>query len=380
MLYTESAVMLATLNVHESMSQKLVQEAAAPLVLPELRTMGKGPRQFPLYIRKLPLIFRVVLNINQFARFMRFVSYTYLCAIANDVMTYLQHDQNLGERVEREHGQYLRNSQRIEDWSSGFDVHGSSNSVPKLGETVDFENLIAGPAMALTSSSGLEASTTTGVNGVAKSTSWEDGVCGRILDGSDVSVSLTQRTLTDASTSQLQVRSPTPGSVRPSLSFPVTAAHSLLSRLKPRPAPLRPVGSILLNTQAIAPPPRQVGPIPPPIYPHSQSSFANRATSSPMAPAFSPIPSHMRFGVTPTPQAQPMSMGAAPLTSNLPLSTSKPNYNVAFASSSVSMTPSIPSTSCPTVWTTSLASHPSASITTDAATCCADEWQHYGAL
>ena len=254
--------MLATLNVHESMSQKVVQEAAAPLVLPELRTMSKSPRQFPLYIRKLPLSFRVVLNINQFARFMRFVSYTYLCAIANDVMTYLQHDQNLGERVEREHGQYLRNSQRIEDWSSGFDVHGSSNSVPKLGETVDFENLIAGPAMALTSSSGLEASTTTGVNGVAKSTSWEDGVCGRILDGSDVSVSWTQRTLTDASTSQLQVRSPTPGSVRPSLSFPVTAAHSLLSRLKPRPAPLRPVGSILLNTQAIAPPPRQVGPIP----------------------------------------------------------------------------------------------------------------------
>ena len=42
--------------------------------------------------------------------------------------------------------------------------------------------------MALTSSSGLGASTTTGVDGVAKITSWEDDVWGSILDGSDVSI------------------------------------------------------------------------------------------------------------------------------------------------------------------------------------------------
>ena len=100
--------------------------------------------------------------------------------------------KTLGERVEREHGQYLRDSQRIEDRSSGFDVNASSNGVPKLGGTVDFETLVAGPAMALTSSSGLGASTTTGVGGVAKITSWEDDVWGSILDGSDVSVSRTQ--------------------------------------------------------------------------------------------------------------------------------------------------------------------------------------------
>ena len=49
--------------------------------------------------------------------------------------------KTLGERVEREHGQYLRISQMIEDRSSGFDGHGSSNGVPKLGGTVNFETL-----------------------------------------------------------------------------------------------------------------------------------------------------------------------------------------------------------------------------------------------
>ena len=74
----------------------------------------------------------------------------------------------------------------------------------------------------------------------------------------------------------------------------------------------------------MAPPPRQAASIPP-MYPHSQSSLAKRATSTPMAlalsptPALSPIPSHMRFGVPPTPQAQPMSTGAAPCTESTTL-------------------------------------------------------------
>ena len=94
------------------------------------------------------------------------------------------------------------------------------------------------------------------------------------------------------------------------------------------------------------------------MYPHSQSSLAKRATSPPMAPtpSLSPIPSHMRFGVTPTPQAQPMSTSAAPLTLNLPLSISKPNYNVVIASLSVSM--SLQPLLSPTLWTTFLTFHP----------------------
>ena len=82
--------------------------------------------------------------------------------------------KTLGKWVERGHSQYLRDSQRIEDRSSGFDINASSSGVPKLGVTVDFETLVVGPAM--TSLSGLGASMTTGVHGLAKGTSWEDDV------------------------------------------------------------------------------------------------------------------------------------------------------------------------------------------------------------
>lgn len=46
MLHAEPAVMLATLNVHETMGQKVDREAVATLVLPQLWTMSMGPRQF----------------------------------------------------------------------------------------------------------------------------------------------------------------------------------------------------------------------------------------------------------------------------------------------------------------------------------------------
>ena len=45
MLYAESAVMLATLNVHKSMRQKVDRVAVANLVLPQLWTMSMGPCQ-----------------------------------------------------------------------------------------------------------------------------------------------------------------------------------------------------------------------------------------------------------------------------------------------------------------------------------------------
>ena len=46
MLYAESAVILATLNVHKSMGQKVDRMAVVNLVLPQLWTMGMSPRQF----------------------------------------------------------------------------------------------------------------------------------------------------------------------------------------------------------------------------------------------------------------------------------------------------------------------------------------------
>jgi SCY1-like protein 2 len=255
--------------------------------------------------------------------------------------------KTLGERVEREHSQYLRDSQRIEDRSGGFDGNAASNGVPKLGGTVDFQTLVTGSATAALSGS-LETSKTTGVNGIAKATSWEDDVWGSILDGSDVSTSCMQEAITHTPNVQLQTPSPLPGSVRSSLSFPVTTTQSLPSTPKSQPAPLRPVGSALPNTPAIAPPPRQAAPISPPIQPLSHSSLAKRATSPPLAstlsPALglSPIPTHMRLGTTPTIQSPPISTNVAPITPYQPPQISKPNYHVVIPSSSAPMTPSIP--------------------------------------
>ena len=103
----------------------------------------------------------------------------------------------LGERVERERSQYLRDSQRSEDRSSGFDVNASSNGVyTRLGGTVDLRTLVARPAMAVTSSNGLGASTMTGVNGVAKGTSREgESMCGggTLDDGADPRQNITQQ-------------------------------------------------------------------------------------------------------------------------------------------------------------------------------------------
>ena len=93
-LYTEPAVMLATLNVHESMGQKVDREAVATLVLPQLWTMSMGPRQFPTIYSKAstyPLRStkcRSVYTLHEVCLF------PYLSAVTNDVMTYLQRDQN----------------------------------------------------------------------------------------------------------------------------------------------------------------------------------------------------------------------------------------------------------------------------------------------
>jgi len=108
--------------------------------------------------------------------------------------------KTLSERVEREHSQYLRDSQRIEDRSGGFDTNAISNGVPKLGGTVDFQTLVAGPAMAVASPRGLGTPTTTSVNGAANTTNWDDDVWGSILDGSDVSAPRTHGIITETYT------------------------------------------------------------------------------------------------------------------------------------------------------------------------------------
>ncbi|KZT26503.1 kinase-like protein [Neolentinus lepideus HHB14362 ss-1] len=100
----EPAVMMATLAIQEAMGTKVDHEAIASLILPHLFTMSMGP----------------LLNITQFQRFM--------CVI-----------RKLTDRVEKEHNQFLRDSQRIEDHSVTA-VNGNTSA--STGATIDFESLV----------------------------------------------------------------------------------------------------------------------------------------------------------------------------------------------------------------------------------------------
>ncbi|KAH7910173.1 kinase-like domain-containing protein [Hygrophoropsis aurantiaca] len=100
----EPAVMMATLSVQEAMGFKVDREAVATLVLPQLWAMSMGP----------------LLNIEQYQRFMAVI-------------------RKLGDRVEKEHNQFLRDSQRIEDRSATA-TNGSAS--PGFNTGVDFESLV----------------------------------------------------------------------------------------------------------------------------------------------------------------------------------------------------------------------------------------------
>ena len=185
---------------------------------------------------------------------------------------------------------------------------------------------------------------------------------GGTLDGSDVSAPQTQRTLTDTSTAQLQVPSPPSGSVRSSLSFPVTVPveyNETVARTSSNGwfDSAEYAGYCTTATTSSTHTHSDVSSFS--ILPRKKSDVAPDDSRTITHTQTVSEPTAYAFGVTPTPQPQPKSTGTAPHTLNLPRSISKPHYNVVIASSSVSMTPSIPSTSfCPTLWTTSLTFHP----------------------
>lgn len=86
----------------------------------------------------------------------------------------------LGDRIEKEHSQYLRDSQRVEDKSAVA----ASNGIPSITSgPVDFESLVGGGR-----SPGLSAASSPGVNGSAPAPakSWEDDVWGSMLNGNEV--------------------------------------------------------------------------------------------------------------------------------------------------------------------------------------------------
>ena len=127
---------MATLAVQEAMGLKVDREAVATLVLPQLWAMSMGP----------------LLTVSQFKRFM-------------DVI------KKLGERVEKEHDQYLRDSQQIEDRSA---VNGrTSVSTGGAGGVVDFESLVG--------NSGASTATVKTNPTSDASKTWEDDVWGSIF-------------------------------------------------------------------------------------------------------------------------------------------------------------------------------------------------------
>jgi SCY1-like protein 2 len=97
--------------------------------------------------------------------------------------------KKLGERVEKEHGQFLRDSQRNEDRSAMIDPDG--NPLAQMSQSIDFQSLVSGSSTntapnAMNADVVGSAPTT---NGTAKTSSWEDDVWGSILDGgTEVSV------------------------------------------------------------------------------------------------------------------------------------------------------------------------------------------------
>ncbi|KAJ7591024.1 other/SCY1 protein kinase [Mycena floridula] len=134
----EPAVTMATLSVQEAMGFKVDREAVATLVLPQLWAMSMGP----------------LLNVDQFQRFMVVI-------------------RKLGDRVEKEHNQFLRDSQRLEDRSATTNTPQQTGA----GGPVDFQSLVGGKD---TGANGKVTSNGTG-NGTATA-NWEDDVWGSIFN------------------------------------------------------------------------------------------------------------------------------------------------------------------------------------------------------
>jgi len=153
---------MATLLVQEAMGFKVDREAVAMAVLPQLWQMAMGPRMLHPFLTIKPKLMggtSTVLNIEQFQKFMAVI-------------------KKLGDRVEREHGQFLRDSQRLEDRSA---IPASGAAPNPVGGDVNFENLVG-------RGDGVTVKQDTAINGTSKG--WdEDDVWGSIFS-SDGSVSV----------------------------------------------------------------------------------------------------------------------------------------------------------------------------------------------
>ncbi|KAG6909833.1 hypothetical protein DXG01_015106 [Tephrocybe rancida] len=283
----EPAVMMATLSVQEAMGFKVDREAVATLVLPQLWSMSIGP----------------LLNVSQFQRFMEVI-------------------KKLGDRVEKEHDQFLRDSQRLEDRSATA-VNGAP--VKNFAGSVDFESLVGRANGAPIQPDSMADS----------NKSWDDDVWGSIFSEDSAQKAQTPTTPTVAPlapSSQaraLQTGNKPPGTSSPLVPSPPQSRHSLTASTSHIPQRLAPAAP-LTYSQPLAPAQKPSYTLPPPMTPPQQKpnynislapSISNQASSPAIMPSFG------GFSAAPQAPSQPLSftpLVAAPPGMGSMLAPSKP--------------------------------------------------------
>ncbi|KAK7023898.1 protein kinase domain-containing protein ppk32 [Favolaschia claudopus] len=266
----EPAVTMGTLAVQEAMGLKVDREAVATLVLPQLWAMSMGP----------------LLNLDQFQRFMAVV-------------------RKLGDRVEQEHKQFLRDSQRLEDRSATA-ANGAGATGPVGG--VDFVSLV-GRANGAT----VKADTP-----LDATVSWDDDPWASILNDNTPTIQ-SPPPLPPVSTNSYQASSPN------SFTTPSLPGSPQQPGFQHRPSRL---GSSSFSSPAPAQPSLSAQR---PSYMPSQSTFSQPAYTP---PTIQPSKPNYNIPLSTTPMAafsQPASYTPA---SQSP----KPNYNI-----SLSTSPPLPS-------------------------------------
>ncbi|CAE6475782.1 unnamed protein product [Rhizoctonia solani] len=271
----EPSVMLATLDVHERMGMKVDREAVATLVLPQLWAMCVGP----------------LLNITQFQRFMQVI-------------------KSLSERIEKEHAQHLRDSQRVEDRSA----IALNNSVSTTVASVDFHSLVSGgrsPSAAPGTITPIANGSNTPTPAPTTGNGWDDDMWESMLNSAP--------------------SSPPPPTVsnRSSVSVP-TSAQSLPVTPRPITSAARALGAKSVSPSIPPPPISRI--IPPPSNSLSSPSPSTSTSNN----TFSALPPPMtRSATTQSTPAAPnynFTLTPAPPRQNnptfTPLTPSAPNYNI----------------------------------------------------
>ncbi|KAA1474848.1 other/SCY1 protein kinase [Dentipellis sp. KUC8613] len=258
----EPAVMTATLAVQEAMGLKVDREAVATLVLPQLWAMSIGP----------------LLNVQQFHRFMEVI-------------------KKLGDRVEKEHDQFLRDSQRIED-RSAIGVNGVATT-STMGNNVDFASLVGSAGNTAVKADTVIDSSNRG---------WDDDVWGSILaSGPD----------TPRTTTPLPAPVSSPSYVHKSTTSPLPSPQlgGSLSATASRPPAVRPG--------------RALGAKPVPSTSFNVSAFSS-VSSAPHSPRSS-LGTTNSFMQPLQPSNTGGSYGVSSSSFSQPQTAPKPNYNISLS-------------------------------------------------